>query len=87
MKTSRGRPATQIEVEAFRSIANLQDENRKLKIVLSYLRKALRKVDILAYHEDDGIGHCLLCQSLWDDHADFCPWLVVREALEMVEDE
>lgn len=32
MEQSHGRPATQIEVEAFQAIANLQDENRELRI-------------------------------------------------------
>lgn len=36
---SKGRPATQIEVEAFTAIANLQDENRELRVKIQQLTK------------------------------------------------
>lgn len=41
---SYGRPATQIEVEAFTAIANLQDENRELKLKIQELKSALTSV-------------------------------------------
>lgn len=34
---SKGRPATQIEIEAFTAIANLQDENRELRVKIKQL--------------------------------------------------
>lgn len=37
MKESKGRPATQIEIEAFTAIANLQDENRELRVKIKQL--------------------------------------------------
>lgn len=39
MEQSSGRPATQIEVEAFNAIANLQDENRELRVKIQQLTK------------------------------------------------
>lgn len=41
MEQSHGRPATKIEVEAFTAIANLQDENRELKLKIQRLEDEL----------------------------------------------
>lgn len=45
MEQSHGRPATQIEIEAFTAIANLQDENWELRLKIRELQDKIKQLE------------------------------------------
>lgn len=89
MDQMKGRPATQIEVEAMQAIANLQDEVQKSKTQLSEAKKVIRVVvKIVDSGElyDDDEGDCMYCRAeAYEDgyhHAPSCRAAQLEKALE-----